>query len=102
MQAALLWITVSITGLHCGAGRVVDAVVDCAERKRGDGWRHYEFQQSDCGHCSPIATGYIVTVTRSYSGAFVAAAIVLAIGIAAYVLLWVYALLRSPIAVRIV
>src|SRR5260370_21715835 len=36
---------------------------------------------------APIVTGYIVTVTKSYSGAFVAAAVALSIGIAGYVIL---------------
>jgi len=34
--------------VHCGAGGMVDAVIDRAERKRGDGRCDYEFEQSDC------------------------------------------------------
>lgn len=37
------------------------------------------------GVVAPIVTGYIVAATASFSAAFIAAAIVLVIGIAAYV-----------------
>jgi sugar phosphate permease len=39
------------------------------------------------GIVAPIATGYIVAATKSYSWAFIAAAAVLVMGISAYVFL---------------
>ena len=88
VQTALLWITISITGLSIAApvGWSMPSLI-APKESVGTVGGIMNLSNQIAAIAAPIVTGYIVTVTKSYSGAFVAAAIVLAIGIAAYVFL---------------
>ena len=87
-QTALLWITISITGLSVAApvGWSMPSLI-APKESVGTLGGIMNLSSQIAAISAPIATGYIVTVTRSYSGAFVAAAVVLAVGIAGYVFL---------------
>jgi MFS transporter, ACS family, D-galactonate transporter len=87
-QAALLWITISITGLSVAApvGWSMPSLI-APKESVGTLGGIMNLSSQIAAISAPIATGYIVTVTRSYSGAFVAAAMVLSVGIAGYVFL---------------
>jgi len=88
IQTALLWITISITGLSIAApvGWSMPSLI-APKESVGTVGGIMNLSNQIAAISAPIATGYIVTVTRSYSGAFVAAAVVLTIGIAGYVFL---------------
>ena len=85
-QAAVFWITVSITGLSIAApvGWSMPSLIAPRESVGTVGGIMNTSNQI-AGIVAPIATGYIVAVTNSYSWAFVLAAVVLMIGIAGYV-----------------
>lgn len=87
-QAALVWITISITGLSIAApvGWSMPSLISPKESVGTVGGIMNTSNQI-AGIAAPIATGYIVSVTNSYSWAFIAAAVVLVMGIAGYVLL---------------
>jgi len=88
MQAALLWITISITGLSIAApvGWSMPSLI-APKESVGTVGGIMNLSNQIAAISAPIATGYIVMATKSYSGAFVAAAAVLSIGIAGYVFL---------------
>ncbi len=88
MHAALLWITISITGLSIAApvGWSMPSLI-APKESVGTVGGIMNLSNQIAAISAPIATGYIVMVTKSYSGAFVAAAAVLSIGIAGYVFL---------------
>ena len=88
VHAALWWITISITGLSIAApvGWSMPSLIAPRESV-GTVGGIMNLSNQIAAISAPIATGYIVTVTKSYSGAFVAAAVVLSIGIAGYVFL---------------
>jgi ACS family D-galactonate transporter-like MFS transporter len=85
---ALFWISLSIGGLSAAApvGWSIPSLIAPRESV-GTLGGIINF----CNHLSaivaPIATGYIVQATHSFSGAFVAAAVFLLLGIAGYVFL---------------
>jgi ACS family D-galactonate transporter-like MFS transporter len=88
IQSALLWITISITGLSIAApvGWSMPSLIAPRESV-GTVGGIMNLSNQIAAIAAPIVTGYVVTMTKSYSGAFVAAAIVLSIGIAGYVFL---------------
>jgi ACS family D-galactonate transporter-like MFS transporter len=88
VYAALWWITISITGLSIAApvGWSMPSLIAPRESV-GTVGGIMNLSNQIAAISAPIATGYIVTVTKSYSGAFVAAAVVLSIGIAGYAFL---------------
>jgi ACS family D-galactonate transporter-like MFS transporter len=86
--AALFWISLSIGGLSAAApvGWSIPGLIAPRESVgRVGGIMNFANQVSAVS--APIITGYIVHATHSYAGAFVAAACVLVVGIAAYILL---------------
>ena len=87
-QAAVVWITISITGLSIAApvGWSMPSLIAPKESVGTVGGIMNTSNQI-AGIVAPIATGYIVSVTKSYSWAFILAAVVLVMGIAGYVLL---------------
>jgi MFS transporter, ACS family, D-galactonate transporter len=88
MQAAVVWITISITGLSVAApvGWSMPSLISPRESVGTVGGIMNLCNQV-AGIAAPIATGYIVAATKSFSWAFIASAVFLAIGIAAYVFL---------------
>jgi sugar phosphate permease len=87
-QAAVVWITISITGLSIAApvGWSMPSLIAPKESVGTVGGIMNTSNQI-AGIVAPIATGYIVSAAKSYSWAFIAAAVVLVIGIAGYVFL---------------
>jgi MFS transporter, ACS family, D-galactonate transporter len=86
--AALFWISVSIGGLAAAApvGWSIPSLIAPRESVgRVGGISNFCSQLSAIG--APIITGYIVAGTKSFSGAFVAAAAFLLLGIGGYVFL---------------
>jgi sugar phosphate permease len=87
-RAAVFWITLSITGLSIAApvGWSMPSLISPRESV-GTVGGIMNLSNQIAGIAAPIATGFIVASTHSYSSAFLAAAGFLLIGIAAYVLL---------------
>lgn len=83
---AILWISISLGGL-AAAAPVGWSLPSLIAPKGGVGTLGgvMNFAANLAGIAAPIATGYIVGMTNSFAGAFVAAAIILLIGIASYV-----------------
>jgi sugar phosphate permease len=88
VQMALLWITISITGLSIAApvGWSMPSLI-APKESVGTVGGIMNLSNQIAAISAPIFTGYVVTATKSYSGAFIAAAVVLSIGIAGYVFL---------------
>ncbi|HEV2618329.1 MAG TPA: MFS transporter [Acidobacteriaceae bacterium] len=85
---ALLWISISIGGIAAAApiGWSIPSVIAPADSVgRVGGIVNFSNQIS--GIAAPIVTGYVVSVTHSYAGAFGIAAIYLLVGIASTVFL---------------
>ena len=85
---ALVWVTISLCGLATAApaGWAIPSLI----APRGGTGRVgsiMNFMNAMMGVISPIVTGYIVTVTGSFSGAFVIAGLVLGFGILSYAFL---------------
>jgi MFS family permease len=85
---ALLWISVSISGLsaHSAVGWSVPSLI----ARRSDVGKVagiVNFSNQLSGICAPIVTGYILTALHSYAWVFGVSAIYLAIGICGYLLL---------------
>jgi sugar phosphate permease len=87
-QAAVVWITISITGLSVAApvGWSMPSLIAPRESV-GTVGGIMNLSNQIAGIAAPIATGYIVAATKSFSSAFIAAAAFLLIGIAGYVFL---------------
>ncbi|HEV2206278.1 MAG TPA: hypothetical protein VGR36_07050, partial [Candidatus Acidoferrales bacterium] len=82
------WITVSLAGLSAAAG-VGWSIPSLIAPKGSVGilGGMLNFCNQVAGISAPIITGYIVAFTHSFAGAFIAAGVFLAVGIAAYVFL---------------
>ena len=87
-QAAVVWITISITGLSVAApvGWSMPSLIAPRESV-GTVGGIMNLSNQIAGIAAPIATGYIAAATKSFSLAFIAAAAFLLIGIAGYVFL---------------
>jgi ACS family D-galactonate transporter-like MFS transporter len=85
---ALFWISLSLGGLSAAApvGWSIPALIAPRESV-GTVGGIINFCNQVSAIAAPILTGYIVAVTHSFSGAFVAAAVFLLVGIAGYILL---------------
>ena len=85
---ALFWISMSIGGLSAAApvGWSIPSLIAPKESVGRIGGI-LNFSNQIAGIAAPIATGYIVSATHSFSGAFVAAAVFLMIGIGGYIFL---------------
>jgi MFS family permease len=85
---AIVWISIALGGL-AAAAPVGWSLPSLISPKGGTGSVSgvMNFAGNLMGIAAPLATGYIVAVTNSFSGAFLAAAIVLLVGIAAYIFL---------------
>lgn len=85
---AILWISIALGGL-AAAAPVGWSLPSLVAPKGGTGTVGgiMNFAGNLAGVAAPVATGYIVGVTNSFSGAFIAAAIVLLIGVASYIFL---------------
>src|SRR5260370_932749 len=86
--AALVWITLAIGGLSAASpvGWSIPSLIAPRESV-GTLGGILNFCNQLSGIAAPIATGYIVQATHSFSGAFAAATVFLLIAIAAYVFL---------------
>lgn len=85
---AMFWISLSIGGLSAAAPvgwSIPSLIAPRASVGRVGGIMNFANQISAVS--APIATGYIVHATHSYADAFIAAACVLVVGIAGYILL---------------
>ncbi len=87
-NVAIFWITVALTGLACTApiGWSIPALI-APKGSVGSIGGIMNFFNNVMGIAAPIVTGYIVADTKSFTNAFIAAAVVLLIGIVSYV--WV-------------
>ncbi len=85
---ALFWISLSLGGLSAAAplGWSLPSLIAPRESV-GTVGGIINFCNQLSAIAAPIVTGYIVAVTHSFSGAFVAAAVFLLVGIAGYILL---------------
>jgi sugar phosphate permease len=85
---AIFWITIALTGLACTApiGWSIPSLI-APKGSVGSIGGIMNFFNNLMGILAPIVTGYIVAGTNSFTNAFIAAAVVLLIGIASYV--WV-------------
>ena len=85
---AIFWITIALTGLACTApiGWSIPSLI-APKGSVGSIGGIMNFFNNLMGILAPIVTGYIVADTHSFKNAFLAAAVVLLIGIASYV--WV-------------
>ncbi len=85
---ALFWISLSLGGLSAAApvGWSIPSLIAPRESV-GTVGGIINFCNQLSAIAAPIVTGYIVAVTHSFSGAFVAAAVFLLVGIAGYILL---------------
>lgn len=83
---AIFWISISLGGL-AAAAPVGWSLPSLVAPKGGTGTVGgiMNFAANLAGIAAPIATGYIVGITNSFAGAFLAAAVVLLVGIASYV-----------------
>jgi MFS family permease len=87
-QTAVFWIAVSITGLSIAApvGWSMPSLIAPRESV-GTVGGIMNLSNQIAGISAPIVTGFIVASTHSYSAAFIAAAVILAVGISGYVFL---------------
>jgi MFS family permease len=86
--AAIAWISVSIGGLSAAAPvgwSVPSLIAPRGSVGRVGGILNFSNQLS--GIAAPIITGYVVSATHSFTGAFVVAGIYLALGVCAYLFL---------------
>ncbi len=85
---AIVWISIALGGL-AAAAPVGSSIPSLIAPKGGTGTIGgiMNFFNNLMGGIAPIATGYIVSLTGSFSGAFLIAGVVLLIGIFAYVVL---------------
>ncbi|MBW4038210.1 MAG: MFS transporter [Acidobacteria bacterium] len=85
---ALIWITISISGLSCAApvGWSVPSLI-APPGSVGSVGGILNFSNQLSGIAAPIITGYVVAATHSYAWAFRIAALYLLIGIASYIIL---------------
>lgn len=85
---AIVWISIALGGL-AAAAPVGWSIPSLIAPKGGTGTIGgiMNFFNNLMGGAAPIATGYIVSLTGSFSGAFLIAGVVLLIGIFAYVVL---------------
>jgi len=88
IEAAVVWITISLSGLSAAAGVGWSAPSLIAPKGTvGALGGLLNFCNQLAAIAAPIITGYIVHFTHSFAGAFIAAAAFLAVGIAAYIFL---------------
>jgi sugar phosphate permease len=87
-NVAVFWITVALTGLACSApiGWSIPALI-APKGSVGSIGGIMNFFNNVMSVVAPTVTGYIVADTKSFANAFIAAAVILLIGIASYV--WV-------------
>jgi sugar phosphate permease len=83
---AVVWISIALSGLSAAAP-VGWSIPSLIAPKGGTGTIGgiMNFLNNMMGAVAPVATGYIVGATHSFTGAFLAAGVVLVIGILAYV-----------------
>jgi sugar phosphate permease len=83
---AVLWITIALTGLACTApiGWSIPSLI-APKGSVGSIGGIMNFFNNAMGILAPIVTGYIVAGTNSFSNAFIAAAVVLLVGIVSYI-----------------
>ncbi len=83
---AIVWISIALSGL-AAAAPVGWSIPSLIAPRGGTGsiGGIMNFFNNMMGAAAPIATGYIVAMTHSFTGAFLAAGIMLIIGIVAYV-----------------
>lgn len=88
IEAAVAWITVSLSGLSAAAG-VGWSIPSLIAPKGSVGALGglLNFCNQLAAIAAPIVTGYIVAFTHSFAGAFIGAAAFLALGIGAYIFL---------------
>ena len=87
-RAALAWITIAISGLSAAApvGWSIPSLIAPLESV-GTLGGIINFGNQLSAIVAPIVTGYVVSATHSFRGAFITAAVFLAIGILAYIFL---------------
>jgi ACS family D-galactonate transporter-like MFS transporter len=85
---ALLWISLSISGLsaHSAVGWSLPSLI-AGRRDVGKVGGIVNFSNQLSGICAPIVTGYLVAALHSYAWVFRVSAIYLAIGICGYIFL---------------
>ena len=85
---AILWISIALGGLAAAApvGWSLPSLI-APTGGTGTVGSIMNFAGNLAGVAAPVATGYIVGRTHGFGGAFVAAAVILLIGVAAYVVL---------------
>ena len=83
---AILWISIALSGLAAAApvGWSIPSLIAPRGGTATIGGI-MNFLNNMMGVVAPITTGYIVAATASFSAAFIAAGVVLVVGIAAYV-----------------
>lgn len=88
IQTAVAWIALSLSGLSAAAavGWSIPSLI-APKGSVGTLGGMLNFCNQIAGIAAPIVTGYIVAFTHSFAGAFIAAGVILALGIAAYVVL---------------
>jgi ACS family D-galactonate transporter-like MFS transporter len=101
-NVAIFWITVALTGLACTApiGWSIPSLI-APKGSVGSIGGIMNFFNNVMAVAAPVVTGYIVAGTSSFSNAFIAAAVVLLIGIVSYV--WILGRIEpipEPIANR--
>jgi ACS family D-galactonate transporter-like MFS transporter len=85
---AIVWISIALGGLAAAApvGWSLPSLIS-PKGATGTVGGIMNFAGNPMGVAAPVATGYIVGFTNSFSGAFIAAAVILLIGILSYVVL---------------
>jgi sugar phosphate permease len=85
-NVAIVWITIALTGLACTApiGWSIPSLI-APKGSVGSIGGIMNFFNNVMGILAPIVTGYIVAGTSSFANAFITAAVVLLVGIVAYV-----------------
>lgn len=88
LMSALFWITVSISGLSAASpvGWSIPSLVAPRESVGTLGGILNLCNQL-AGIAAPVVTGYVIQITHSFSGAFIAATAFLLVGIAGYIFL---------------
>lgn len=86
-RVVLACLTLAISGLAAASPVVWSLPALLAPRSAGRVGGIMNFSNQLAGISAPIVTGYISSMTHSFSGAFVVAAVILLIGIASYALM---------------
>jgi MFS family permease len=83
---AIVWITIALSGVSAAAP-VASSVVSLISPRGGTATigGFANFVNNLMGVAAPVITGFVVSLTKSFSGAFLIAGLVLLVGILAYV-----------------